>query len=237
MSDILIYVAAFATIVAAVYAALGYHRPPGGSGPVGKQKISLWGVCMRWLPPVIALCAVGFGYYDRHYVLQNAQNIPQPIPADASRLEISRLSPGFQDSHLFINAYLVNNGKNAVIGMAHWGLIVSATSVLAEPDIASLFLLIRYQASVAPAPSGLEIQPGSNQIWFTIPVVKEAATVTQEEWNSGREIYLMNIMKYKDSQTPNGYHIYNETCQYYVSGIAHLCESGHNRIYMLEDPS
>jgi hypothetical protein len=55
------------SLIQAFYAALAYHRPPGA--PVVKHPISntKWRFWIATIFPLLAWCAVGFDYYDRHY--------------------------------------------------------------------------------------------------------------------------------------------------------------------------
>jgi hypothetical protein len=65
------------SLIQAFYAALAYHRPPGA--PVVKHPISntKWRFWVATIFPVLAWCAAGFDYYDRHY------NVPLGVPVPA----------------------------------------------------------------------------------------------------------------------------------------------------------
>jgi hypothetical protein len=162
--DFSTYVASGATVIAAIYAALSYHRPTAGISGVDKTTTSASRLFVRWAPPLIALLAVGFGYYDRHYSDQSHKfGEEEPLPDNVSRLVITRWVPHFDKDHLFINGYLANKGISAITGMQHAGILPMTPGLLTEADIAPMFVWLRAQLSFSPVVPNQQIQPGDDQ--------------------------------------------------------------------------
>ncbi len=68
-ADIATYISALSAVVSAGYAALGHHFPhrEDHKDTHANIKQGRRSFLLTWLPPVVAVAAVGFGYYDRRY--------------------------------------------------------------------------------------------------------------------------------------------------------------------------
>ena len=64
-----VHIATVCAVISVVYAILEYHFPhrEGHEDTHANIKQGRRWFLLKWLPPVVAIAAVGFGYYDRRY--------------------------------------------------------------------------------------------------------------------------------------------------------------------------
>ena len=68
--DLATYASTGCAVISVCYAALQRHFPRGEDHDVPSEQVPGHGrrdLLARWLPAALAILAVGFGYYDRHY--------------------------------------------------------------------------------------------------------------------------------------------------------------------------
>ena len=145
--DTLAIISTISVVVAAAYAILGYHRPPGAATQTNRDPDRTKRFLLRWLPPAVALLAVGFGYYDRHFSSKVAEMVEQPLNQNDARLEVGRLQPVFSNGHLYINIYMSNKGNLPADSLLHDGIILQTKNLLQQVDIAPLILYINAKLS------------------------------------------------------------------------------------------
>lgn len=231
-----------ATVIAAGYSALTYHRPRDRLMTEKKTPHD-----HSWRPArvvamlvLVAWAGVGFDYYDRHY-LSPAPLQAMALSPDNARLEAEQWSPVISDadSQMAVNIHIVNRGRGTATQLQHKGVLMSPPAALTESSAALMLEFLRLQLKYAEPPPTIDIIPGNNNLWFSIPDTKSdsASLYYNFKSNKGAVIYVINVMKYKDEITSkSGKAIYTESCIYLVDMVTHYCEFGHNHAYILPDP-
>lgn len=225
-----------AAVLTLVYAAATYHWPK------APRMSNARSVRPAWRSPVIPLAlaivawaAAGFSYYDSHYNEASPPpfGVHELAPEDA-RLEVWQwqLAVKNQEKSFYVNIHVANKGPRVATGLLHAGTIAVSNGPIADSAISSILLTLRIQLYALQDTNTSEIQPSDTSIWFSVPDVKEINSSLYDAWQSGKLIYVFNMIRYKDGVIQSDKSIYTESCVYYVSTVQHLCEGGHNRIYI-----
>ena len=180
----------------------------------------------------IAWAAVAFDYYDRHTLEQPPSE--RPLAANDARLDLTRWAPdsGPPSRGVHVNGYVTNKGAEAATGFIHLGSAATG-SHLAPEDIDGFFAMLHAQMLTTKGTQS-EIQPGTD-IFFTIPPIAQGIAIspdTEKAIEDGTQaLYVMGLLRYRDSHIADGEFIYTESCAYFMMGAAHVCEN-HNRSYI-----
>lgn len=180
---------------------------------------------------IAAWSAVVFNYYDRHFTSTITEF---PISKGNARLEIKQwlLVPTEDKKQFFTNVYYGNKGEKPALSESHQFMVVTTIGLLPEKVIDAMFFGLRAQIGLNQEIHTSEIQPGEEDHFYSIPSAENVAGVLFNSWNAGQNIYIFNIIRYRDSTLDVGQYIYTESCVYYYRAVLHYCETGHNRIYI-----
>lgn len=183
----------------------------------------------------IAWLAVAFNWYDSRF---NIPPLETPVPEDGARLVVVSIRPVLDDANesLQLNYFIANKGRMIALGKRQQGLVVSASGLLSENDLGPLFTLLRAQLKVSSGfKSTSEIEPGRDNIFFTIPPIQDRNNDAYRSFKDGTGlVYGMTVMIYSDRNTPYGKKQYTESCVYFFKEAQHFCESGHNRTFIAD---
>jgi hypothetical protein len=242
LTDLETAVAGIATIVAAFYAVLAYHRPK--DAPVARSSSARAGTTRlepskpRTAIPIIAALvafgAVAFGFVDRHWLTQSP-DVETPLTPENARIDVRNLVPVLNENHLFFNVIYANDGKRNATSPMHNGLVTSALIRMDDVFIDAFFYALRKGLHTVE-PTQSEYYAGESDKFFSVPdtpggIVFDDNTLAAYKGGS-LFVYLFVGMKYTDDTISSSRAIYTEYCRYLLAGALHDCESGHNRSFI-----
>ncbi len=245
-TDIATYVTAIAAVMAVGYAALTYHRPKappmrsapktvkGATAPAAKTTTVQWKPFWPIALAVIAWSAAAFDYADRHWfsTLPPSEISLGPDNADLS-VRLWQKGPTNENNHnYFANIYLINRGKASATRFTHAGF-VAVGPLIQNNLLDSFFVTLRNQVKLVPSPAASnEIPSGADDTWFSIfgPPISDNLSKGLDDGTNN--LFVFNVMRYRDKTLDNGKSIYTESCVYFKKETVHFCEGGHNRSYI-----
>jgi hypothetical protein len=246
--DIATYIAAAAGVIGTAYAIVAYHRPKGApvSSPPKPAKgvkgmptpapatpANSWGPFWPIVIAVAAWSAVAFDFVDRHWLSVNAP-LESALSSTNARIDPKLSSLQLNDQKQYVvNILLLNGGKLAAIGPVHSGSLNLYGGGDLTPEGAIHVFLALSRESVRTSPLiNSEIQPQEADKYFSFfgPPVTDAQISAVD--SGSMLVYVVGIVRYRDSDIPPDKFIYTEICHYYFKGVLHECEGGHNRSYI-----
>ncbi|MGP0057806.1 MAG: hypothetical protein ACLPID_00755 [Beijerinckiaceae bacterium] len=245
-TDFAVYVSAVTGVVGVAYAALTYHRPK--APPVSSVRKAVKGTTasaaktttVHWKPfwpitlAVIAWSAAAFDYVDRHWFSTSSASEISLGPDNAD-LGVRLWEKGIlnENNHnYFANVHLTNRGKSPATSMNHVGFGAVGPSV-ENSLLDSFFITLRNQVKLLPIPAASnEIHPSADDTWFSVLGPPISDDLSKGLDNGTNNLFVFNIIKYRDKTLDNGKSIYTESCVYFNKQTVHLCEGGHNRSYI-----
>ena len=242
MQDIGFWVGVGATVVAALYAGLSYHRPqkPRMSRRPSPAPTSWRPAAVVVTLVLIAWIGVGFDYYDRRYLGMPAGIPPDPLKSENARIEVSGWHPvrpiNGDRSNLVVNVSVVNKGSTASRGMVHAGFLMPSNGTIDDNKINAVFAY--FNSQIRPFKVGEnQIQPGDDNVWYSIGTDIGGLPIKADNISEYKYLYVFNIIKYKDAFTPSGKAIYSEGCIYFDGPLMRICGPGHTMIFISDDLS
>jgi hypothetical protein len=181
----------------------------------------------NWRPKLLvaaaAICASVVGAYLVGYFFRGSSIL------DVIRYEAAPPTAG---EPFNVNVYLANRGSLKAFGLQSAGGIGITNQELTESFVSQHFNSAYSMLRTNPEVIGNEIQAGSSSQWFTVngPILDQSVAGAFE---SGRgKLYLILVLRYKDSAASAGQWRYTEMCVWFQNNRAvQLCEGGRNRTY------
>jgi hypothetical protein len=158
-----------------------------------------------------------------------------PLSADNARLQIYKWeAPKPEGGKQYtVNAHVKNDGRAVAIGFLHTESMSISSGLVPENTLVGIFAMLRATIALSP-PSDQEISPGQDNVWYTNFGQEIDDKTAQALLGGSAVVYSLMLLKYRDGTTPPNKSIYTETCIYFLQGITHYCETGHNKAYVAD---
>ena len=188
---------------------------------------------------MVSLSAFAFGYKQLNasslkiekpeIVVDNSVEFLGPKDA---RLEVSSWDlRHFDDGKTTaVTAQVVNTDSVSAFSYRAQGNILLTKHILPELEISEQFAYVAAKLKHTYINPGSEISPTNKGLFYNIPN-GPPVSYTQAQVESGLLLYLFNIIEYSEAGMPPNKSIYVESCLYFLNGVQHLCETGHNKSY------
>lgn len=156
-----------------------------------------------------------------------------------AKIEITRIlaSPAFRTDPkegFFVNLYYTNRGQIAARGLLDYGMVKFTNMGLSDAELNDIAVDLLNDQHGTPNVRD-EVQPGAD-LWFTDrdPYLTDGDIKAIADGT--KALYLIHVMRYRDSSMKGTEEGVTEFCQYYSGSFTIAKTCGNNRIYKRSIP-
>lgn len=162
---------------------------------------------------------------------------PQPErQVGSSRVQLTNIALLTPDDPKYVNYYFKNSGSAPAIGIRHGHIAFGANAEIAANDLEAIFAQVNMtMADVKKRNVESELQQNESVFYTEILTLKDTSGKdinNRDLIESGQLLYLVQVVLWKDLNTPPGKWRALESCMYISKERSlHKCDT-HNRIFI-----